>query len=96
MDIKFKCCDGKSDFGKNISRVRDVDGESIGVYCTKHGKQQEDLLKEKRFVEDYKENTIYFKDGCFYPYWGCRYFYLTLDACKNRIDNKHIAIFPAI
>jgi uncharacterized ParB-like nuclease family protein len=48
-----------------------------------------------RWVADYNNNKIYEKDGKYYPYWECHYYFNTLEDCKKRIDAKHIAIMTS-
>lgn len=79
-------------FNENGYIVFDVDFQRVGSFCQEHGINVENSLKEKRFVEEYKGNKIYSKDGVFFPYWGCQYFFDNLKDTKVRIDNSHIAI----
>lgn len=45
-------------------------------------------VKSKYYVETYKGNDIYTKDGMYFPYWDCQYCFPTLQDCRNRIDSK--------
>ena len=46
------------------------------------------------FVEEYKGNKIYCIDGKYVPYLSCAYYFNTLEDCKKRIDQPHIAYVP--
>lgn len=54
-----------------------------------------DECKEKweaqYFVEEYKGNRIYCIDGKYVPYLNCKYYFDTIEACKERIDKPLIA-----
>lgn len=47
-----------------------------------------DKVKSKYYVETYKGNDIYMKDGMYFPYWDCQYYFSSLQDCRNRIDTK--------
>ena len=72
---------------QDIHAIRDVDGTLIGLYCPKHYSNAKKKIEAERFVERYKENDIYFKDGRYYPYWGASYYFLTLQDVRRRIDD---------
>lgn len=42
------------------------------------------------FVEEYKGNKIYCVDGKYMPYLESDYWYDSIDAVKDRIDNPHL------
>lgn len=93
MYLKCKECGERLTF-ENISSVKDVDNSRIGAYCKEHGSELENELKQHRLVERYKGNEIYCKDEKYYPYWRCMYHFNTLEDCKKRIDDRHIAFVP--
>jgi len=67
------------------------------AYFSKYGdeiKMIKFLDKGFKFIETYKGNDIYEKNGCFLPYVFCSYYFETLEYCKNRIDIKGIAYVP--
>ncbi|OJT57361.1 hypothetical protein [Bacillus licheniformis] len=77
---------------KNAS-VIDVDCERVkGLYCEECKDTVENELKQQRFVEEYKGSQIYFKDGGYYPYWGCVYHFRSLEGARDRVDNPNTAI----
>ncbi len=73
-------------------RVFDVGMERVGLFCKEHSNELEKKLKNKRFIEEYKETSIYMKDGKYFPYWDCLYYFDNLDDVKIRIDNSQMAI----
>lgn len=75
-----------------VKRVCDVGSERIGLFCLQCGEKVEAELKKKRFVETYKEQDIYFKEGGYYPYYESLYFYKEIEGARSRIDNPHIAV----
>lgn len=84
--IYCKKCKNKLSFF-NIYELRDVDCKRIGIFCNICGRDTEERLKEDRFIEEYKNNRIYLKDGRYYPYWECQYFFNSLEEVKVRIDD---------
>jgi len=50
------------------------------------------LRKGFEFVENYKSNDIYKKDGRFVPYAHCHYYFKSLEDCKKRIDMTNISM----
>ena len=49
-------------------------------------------------VESYNGNPIYsikVKDGTsrYMPYWGCTYWFASIEDCKARMDNKRIGLY---
>ena len=91
--LKCKEC-GKDlgHFNEYGVRVFDVGVVHVGVFCTEHGEIVENESKQKRFVEEYKGNKIYMKNGQYYPYWECQYSFDNLKNVKIRIDNSHTAV----
>ncbi|WP_339193963.1 hypothetical protein MKY95_19365 [Paenibacillus sp. FSL P4-0176] len=75
---------------KNIKRLADLDGERIGLFCSGCFPKAEKILKERRFVEEYKGIPIYLKDNKF-GFWGATYYFSNLDDARVRVDNRHIA-----
>lgn len=55
-----------------------------------------DKWEEKDFVEEYKGHKIYCVNGKYIPYYGCSYYFTTLEDCKKRIDTPNIAISPIL
>lgn len=56
------------------------------------------VIDSKFLVEEYRNHKIYLIDGGYIPYAECRYFFNTLEECKNRIDDgadNHIAVVPS-
>lgn len=80
---------------KTIYRVRDLDFSRIGFYCNDCGERKEEKVKAERFVEEYKENKIYCKDGKYSPYWQAGYYFLTVEDARARIDNSNVGVYPA-
>lgn len=66
----------------------DVDSSVVGVYCVLGGCFEEIScnLINKRFVQHYKNKTIYQKNNMFFPYWRSPYYYNSLQECKDDID----------
>ena len=60
--------------------------------CSNCSDEYFEKIKSEYFVEEYKGNKIYKYKEHFLPYWECRYAFNTLEECKARIDNNHIAI----
>jgi len=75
-----------------LSITRDCDHLAIGPYCKDCGPVFLADLMDYRKVEVYNDVVIYVKDGKFYPYWECPYYFTTLEDCKKRIDMKYSAI----
>lgn len=94
--LKCKKCSKELNFTEfvngNFKKVLDVDLKKVGIFCKEHGEEIEEELKSERFVEEYKGNKIYCKDGKYIPYWECHYYYKSLKDVRNRIDNAYIAI----
>lgn len=88
-EVNCKNCSTELSFG-TIKRLEDLDFANMGYYCNECFSQVESELKEARFVEEYKGNQIYCKDGKYSPYWHSRYHFLSLEDAKKRIDNKHL------
>lgn len=74
--------------------VRDLDFSSSGAYCSDCFHEACVKIKESRFVEEYKGEKIYQKDGRYAPYWGSSYAFDNIDDCRKRMDMKGIAITP--
>ncbi|MBN3352028.1 hypothetical protein CF086_17170 [Clostridium botulinum] len=91
MKLYCKKCGIKLNL-KNIDTTSvNIDGSKIKRMCKKCSKILESELKNKYFAQEYKMNNIYSKDGKYVPYWGCNYYFKSLEDCKKRIDNKNIA-----
>lgn len=91
--VTCKMCDKELGyFAQEGVRVWDVDCRHVGVYCEEHAVETETALKEERFVEEYKNHQIYTKDGVYFPYWRCPYFFTDLEGARSRIDAPHIAV----
>jgi hypothetical protein len=94
--LKCKQCNKELNFREfvngNYKKVLDVDLQKVGLFCKEHGEEVEEALKQERFVEEYKGNKIYCKDGSYIPYWECHYYFKSLDDVKKRIDNTHVAV----
>ncbi|QPK89803.1 hypothetical protein IEN91_05020 [Bacillus velezensis] len=89
----LKCKQCGADLGfKNVYRVFDLGLERVGVFCQEHAEETERGLKEKRFVEEYNGSKIYSRDGKYFPYWDCQYFFDNIEDTRKRIDSPHIAI----
>ncbi|PXY54430.1 hypothetical protein CIT14_07340 [Virgibacillus profundi] len=73
-------------------RVIDVDCERFGIYCRRCAMVDTEKLQSKRFVEYYKDNAIYMKEGNYYPYWECPYHFKNIEDVRARIDDSHAAI----
>lgn len=82
----------KSEFSSEY--LRDVDGTNIVVYCLDHFKKKINRLINERFVENYHGHKIYEKDGKYYPYWGCSYYFRDIEDVRERLNNKHIGVMP--
>lgn len=90
VSLEFK------DYGRSTFKIKDLDGEKVrGYFCSECVDMATAELMNERFVEVYKGNTIYCKNGMYAPYWGSPYYFETLEDCRTRIDNKHIAIMPS-
>lgn len=79
-------------YGQSLDRVFDVGYEYIKTTCKECAIEITDKLKQKRFVQEYNGETIYYKDGLYYPYWEAGYAFETLEDVKERLDNKHISV----
>ena len=104
--MKNKTTDLKFD-GKDIFIVRcAVCGEEFNAFQKAYHKSYDprhhrrvficsDECKEKWedqfFVEEYKGNKIYCINGKYVPYLNCAYYFTTLEDCKKRIDQPHVA-----
>lgn len=60
--------------------------------CENCYKEYFESVKSPYFVEEYKGNKIYKYGDHYLPYWECQYAFNTLEECKARIDNNHVAI----
>lgn len=77
----------------NTHRVRFVDGTKFrGFFCSECAVVFEARVMNKTFVEVYKKQMIFKSIRGYCPYWGCPYAFETLEECRARIDNAHIAI----
>jgi hypothetical protein len=89
---KCKNCNVEAEaFWKNMKRLSDLDTSRIGTYCTDCFPAAGKQIKDLRFVEEYKDNKIYSKDGMFAPYWQSSYCFSTVEGARERIDNRHMA-----
>lgn len=88
-----KCNEGLS--FKSIYRVTDLDFSRVGFYCRECGEQTEEELRSERFIEEYKGNKIYCKDGKYTAYWQAGYFFLSIEDTRARIDNSDVGVYPA-
>lgn len=52
--------------------------------CSEECKQK---YEDQFVVEEYKGNKIYCVNGRYMPYFGCGYYFKTIDGVKERIDN---------
>ena len=77
----------------NISTIRNINHKSIKA-CKNCEENVLTELKKKYYVETYKGQEIYCYDGRFVPYWGCTYYFKTIEEAKYRIDNKTCAVVP--
>lgn len=75
-----------------IGKYTLINGSGIKRCCANCAKQIEDKLKKQYFIETYNDNDIYCKDGKYAPYWGCKYYFKSLEDCEKRIDNKTYAM----
>ena len=92
----------------NINSICKVCGKRFPVFKyhlkTYDPKQHRHILvccdecKEKweaqYFVEEYRGNKIYRIDGKYVPYLSCAYCFDTIEDCKKRIGEPHIAYVP--
>ncbi|WP_324655159.1 hypothetical protein [Bacillus paranthracis] len=96
---KCKCCEKVLPAGFNLFReatkLTDVDGERLaGFYCRDCSTEALAYLMNERFVEVYEGNLLFCKDGRYSPWWGCPYYFKTIEECRIRIDNAHLSIVP--
>lgn len=77
----------------NIRRLEDLDGTKIGMYCNDCFPAAEAKIKLQRYVETYKGNEIYCKDGQYAPYWQAPYYFKSLEDARIRIDNRHLGYY---
>jgi hypothetical protein len=76
-------------YGKELNKITDTDGERLkGFYCSDCNKEQTEALEILRFVEVYKNNRIYCKEGRYQPYWGSSYHFNSLEECRLFIDYR--------
>jgi DNA-directed RNA polymerase subunit RPC12/RpoP len=94
MEWICKKC-GKQVTVADLIRYVDCDGERLkGLYCSECNKNRFEGLVKERVIEVYHNNQICLKDGRYYPYWGCAYYFDTLEGARKRIDNPYICIVP--
>jgi hypothetical protein len=73
-------------YGTSTHKLRDVDFEKIkGYYCSECYEASLLKLKNKRFVERYKGQEIYFKEGN-YSLWQSASYCKSLEDLHNWID----------
>ncbi|EOO44197.1 hypothetical protein [Bacillus cereus] len=78
---------------KETLKLKDVDGEKVkGLFCKDCVEQAWSDLIESRFAEKYNGRKIYCKDGKYFPYWNCAYYFKTVEECRVRIDYYNISI----
>ncbi len=101
--IKCKCCkevlptDTFENYAKDIHKITNVDGARLrGLYCTGCVDFAQAQIMNESFVEVYKGNQIYRKQGGYTPYWGCNYYFDTVEDCRLRIDHNHLSIVDLI
>ena len=78
---------------KNFGNIRDVNNKAIRC-CKNCAESILSELQKERFIETYKGNNIYIFEDRYYPYWGCAYFYDTIEGVRDRIDHPDISIVP--
>lgn len=83
------CCNIELDF-RNIKIIQGI--EKI-IVCRGCETKYVEKIKSKYYIETYKGNEIYCKDGRYVPYWGCMYYFKNIEDCKKRIDHKYIGIY---
>lgn len=92
-----RCINCKADLGSFHRHANKkhthINGRRIVNVCNACAIYIEARMKKECFIEKYNGSYIYSIDGIKYvPYWGCSYYFTSLIGCRNRIDNKHIAI----
>jgi len=92
MPIYCRQC-GEQLIISNMGYVRDVNNKPVSI-CNNCSELVLEKLKADRLVEIYKGNAIYKKDNVYFPYWGCAYFYNTIEGVRDRIDHHDISIVP--
>jgi len=87
--MKLYCneCEIELGFSNINTNYTDITGKRLRV-CKECGESVENKLKNKYFIEEYDGRPMYAKDGCYVPYWGCSYYFKTIEDCKSRMDNK--------
>jgi hypothetical protein len=90
--IYCKECQTELSF-RNIKRLEDLDHTKIGMYCNDCFPAAEAKIKSLRYVETYKENDIYCKDGLYSPYWQSPYYFNCVEDTRIRIDNRHLGYY---
>mgnify|MGYP001375894678 FL=1 len=86
------CNDKLLPYGQNLKRIFDVGNTYVMTTCSNCCDKETEKLKQERFVEEYKGENIYFKDGLYFPYWEAPYTFDDIEGAKERIDNKNIAV----
>lgn len=95
--VKCKTCSKVLNSYMHMHRIRDLNSERLkGFYCKDCVDDAQQQLKEERFVEEYKGNEIYCRDGCYAPYWGCAYYLKSLDECRLIIDSSNTSTVPIL
>lgn len=92
FELNCEKCGVRVSISNICTNLRDIDGKRLNAHCRECGEITLSELKKSRFVETYKGNDFYEKDGRFSPYWGCSYYFISLEDCRKRTDMKHIAI----
>ena len=87
--LKCDCCGTEL----SLSNARFVEGIERIKVCNLCQNEYVQKVKSKYYVETYKGDDIYTKDGMYYPYWDCAYCYDNLEDCRKRMDNRHIGIY---
>lgn len=77
----------------NWGNIRDINNKPV-LSCRNCANEILTKLKQDYYVETYKGQEIYCYDGRFVPYWGCAYYFDSIEGVRQRIDNKNVAIVP--
>jgi hypothetical protein len=91
VKIFCKYCDEQLSYTNINTRSVDFSGKRIRG-CRDCAEKEQVKMQDKYFIEEYNGNKIYCIDGNYIPYWGCGYYFKTLEDCKIRMDSK-VAVF---
>jgi hypothetical protein len=96
---RCRCCNELLDWGYDafytgrVKKIIDVDGSKVkGMYCSDCYHKSKHDLQSERFVELYKGNPIYTKEGKFFPYWECPYKLSSLEECRQFIEQRIVQV----